>query len=106
MVEALHAEHNVVPMRYGCLFENDAEVIELLRVRASHYVEILRRLDGCVEMGMRVPEIPDAARDRFGPSPGHDGWPRASPSAFQEQPGSGNGSPGAAYLKQRARRLR
>jgi hypothetical protein len=102
VVEALHVAHNIVPMRYGCLFENDAEVIDLLRVRAGHYIEILRRVDGCVEMGLRVSDIPDAAKTDSGRAPGAPADLSTPPSAFQQQPGSKNGSLGAAYLKQRA----
>src|SRR3972149_1891686 len=54
VVEALHADRAVLPMRYGCLFEEERQVVELLRVHGEEYAGLLRGLDGCVEMGVRV----------------------------------------------------
>jgi len=54
VVEALHAGRTVLPMRYGCLFTEEPRVVELLRLHREEYAAILRELDGCVEMGVRV----------------------------------------------------
>ncbi len=54
VVEALHADQAVVPMRYGCLFGGEGQVLDLLRLHGEEYAGILRELDGCVEMGVRV----------------------------------------------------
>ena len=54
VVEALHADRAVLPMRYGCLFEEERQVVELLRLHGQEYAGLLRGLDGCVEMGVRV----------------------------------------------------
>lgn len=54
VVEALHAERTVLPMRYGCRFDDDGEVADLLRTRGGEYAAKLRALDGCVEMGVRI----------------------------------------------------
>ena len=54
VIEALHVDRTVLPMRYGCLFREEAEVVELLRARGDHYAAVLRELEGCVEMGVRV----------------------------------------------------
>lgn len=54
VVEALHADRVVLPMRYGCLFEEEPQVVELLRVHGEAYAAVLRELDGCVEMGIRL----------------------------------------------------
>lgn len=54
VVEALHSARTVLPMRYGNVCRDDAEVVDLLRARAGEYGAILRRLDGCAEMGVRV----------------------------------------------------
>lgn len=54
VVEALHADRAVLPMRYGCLFEEEPQVVELLRLHGEEYAALLRGLDGCVEMGVRV----------------------------------------------------
>lgn len=54
VVEALHADRVVLPMRYGCLFGEESQVVELLRVHGEEYAAALRGLDGCVEMGVRI----------------------------------------------------
>jgi hypothetical protein len=54
VVEALHADRAVLPMRYGCLFGEERQVVELLRLHGGEYAALLRGLDGCVEMGVRV----------------------------------------------------
>jgi hypothetical protein len=54
VVEALHADRAVLPMRYGCLFGEESQVVELLRVHGEEYAAALRGLDGCVEMGVRI----------------------------------------------------
>jgi len=54
VVEALHADRAVLPMRYGCLLGEEPQVVELLRVHGEEYAAILRGLDGCVEMGVRI----------------------------------------------------
>jgi len=54
VVEALHADRVVLPVRYGCLFEEESQVVELLRVHGEEYAAALRGLDGCVEMGVRI----------------------------------------------------
>jgi hypothetical protein len=54
VVDALHADRVVLPMRYGCLFGEESQVVELLRVHGEEYAAALRGLDGCVEMGVRI----------------------------------------------------
>jgi len=62
VVEALHADRAVLPMRYGCLFEEEPQVVELLRLHGEEYAALLRGLDGCVEMGVRL--LVERAEDR------------------------------------------
>jgi hypothetical protein len=57
VVESLHrspAVRGVIPMRYGCMFETKAQIIRLLEKRHSLYTAILKEVEGCVEMGIRV----------------------------------------------------
>ena len=63
VVEALHADRAILPMRYGCLLRDDSQAIEPLRAHGQEYAAVLRGLDGCVEMGVRVllPTEPSAA---------------------------------------------
>ena len=86
VVEALHAHRAVLPMRYGCVFGDEGQVIELLRAHGEDYAAVLRGLDGCVEMGVRV-LLPSGP-----PSPGFP--PRSEMK----------GASGRAYLADRAAR--
>ena len=54
VVEAFHQTHTVLPMRYGCLPETEAQTLDLVRERRAEFLTILDELDGCVEMGVRV----------------------------------------------------
>ncbi len=66
VVDALHADRAVLPLRYGCVLGQESDVAELLRTQGGTYAERLRGLDGCVEMGIRVPtaERPSAGSGR------------------------------------------
>ena len=55
VVEALHADRTVLPLRYGCVLAGESDVVALLRTESGTYAERLRGVDGCVEMGIRVP---------------------------------------------------
>lgn len=55
VVEALHADRTVLPLRYGCVLGQESDIVELLRTQGGTYAKRLRGLDGCVEMGIRVP---------------------------------------------------
>lgn len=54
VVDALHQQDTVLPLRYGCVMNDARGVAELLESRASDYRTALRELDGCVEMGLRI----------------------------------------------------
>lgn len=53
VVAAFHRRRTVVPMRYGSCAEDDGELRRRIDEKRAEYEEILDRLDGCVEMGMR-----------------------------------------------------
>jgi hypothetical protein len=84
VVETLHADRTVLPMRYGCLFEEDRQVVELLAVHGQQYAAVLRGLDGCVEMGVRVLLATESS---------------SPPPSFSSESG---GASGRAYLTARA----
>jgi hypothetical protein len=80
-------------MRYGCVFEEESQVIHLLDEHGSQYEALLQELEGCVEMGLRVllPSGPGAGltpggREDTGPPP---------------PPGGARRRPGLAYLTAR-----
>ncbi len=54
VIECLHGELTVIPMRYGCLFHEAPKIAHLLETGRSRYTELLEELEGCVEMGIRV----------------------------------------------------
>jgi len=41
-------------MRYGCLFEERSQVIQILKKCRVKYISLLKELEGCVEMGIRI----------------------------------------------------
>lgn len=54
VVEAIHARHAVIPVRYGCLMHSESEIIRLLEDHRQEYGALLGRLGGMNEMGIRV----------------------------------------------------
>lgn len=54
VIEKLHENSTVIPMRYGCLFHETSQIVRLLEVSRRRYMDVLREIDGCVEMGVRV----------------------------------------------------
>jgi hypothetical protein len=54
VVKAFLRDRTVIPMRYGCLFEEKSQVFRLLQERRLQYMELLTELEGCVEMGIRA----------------------------------------------------
>lgn len=80
VVSSCHRRGTVVPMRYGCVVEQESQVMEMLSTQASHYEALLQELEGCVEMGLRVllpsgpwagvtPGGPEGSREIDGPYP-------------------------------------
>lgn len=57
VVEALMAQHTVIPARYSTLFEHEEALREHLRERSHVLREELARLKGCVELGLRVVRV-------------------------------------------------
>ena len=54
VIDAFHRERTVIPMRYGCLLEEKKQAAQLLEKNRIQYEALLKKLDGCVEMGIRV----------------------------------------------------
>ena len=80
VVLSYHRRGAVVPMRYGCVVEQESQAIQLLEEHGPHYEALLQELDGCVEMGLRVllpsgpwaaviPGGPEGSREVAGPCP-------------------------------------
>jgi len=54
IIERFNHDRTIIPMRYGCLFPNREEVGLHLGQRAHYYLSLLSKLEGSVEMGVRV----------------------------------------------------
>ncbi len=54
VVESLHDQFGVVPLRYGTLVGEEVEINRLLEKHGDRYKTLLTKLDGCVEIGMRA----------------------------------------------------
>ena len=90
VVCALHCQGPIIPLRYGAVVSQESRLLTLLDEQILQYEALLRELEGCVEMGLRVllPQTPL--------SPGPAG-------SREELPGSPAppGSPGLTYLTAR-----
>lgn len=53
-VEAFSRCETIVPMRYGCRLATINEIRSWVAGRAPEWRELLERLEGCVEMGVRI----------------------------------------------------
>ena len=74
VVEAIHARRAVVPLRYGCVMENESAVVRHLEEHRQQYWALLARLPGMTEMGIRVlwparagavPDVPSSPGARY-----------------------------------------
>lgn len=54
VIESFYRRAAVIPLRYGSVFEQKSQIAGLLEERSRHYAELLRELEGRVEMGVRV----------------------------------------------------
>ena len=55
VIERIHRHTTVIPIRYGSLLADEAAVIGHLSEKAAHYRQLLAELDGCEEIGVRLP---------------------------------------------------
>ncbi len=53
VIEAFHKKDTIIPMRYGCLFDNSEQIHLHLTENKKRYTTLLEELEGCVEMGIR-----------------------------------------------------
>lgn len=54
VVEALMADHSVLPVRFGAMFRDEAEARSALETRYDEFTAGLERVRGHVELGLRV----------------------------------------------------
>jgi hypothetical protein len=83
IIALLHRDFTVIPMRYGCVLEEESQIIRLLESRREAYTALLSELEGYVEFGIRALPCDDSlsheveassphpiARERHSSSPG------------------------------------
>jgi hypothetical protein len=63
VVAALHKVAAVAPFRYGNLLDSSEQVLNLLRVHRTEFLQSLEEVEGCDEMGLRI-----LLEDRAGPA--------------------------------------
>lgn len=84
VVEAIHAALPTIPMRYGCVFRDERDLLASLAARRQKYVGLLSDVGGCVEMSLRL-LVGEAARDEpSAPGPDVKGDIRPSGTAYLE----------------------
>lgn len=54
VIEIFYRNWTVIPVRYGSLFRDKPQIIQLLGERQALYKTLLKELEGCVEMGIRT----------------------------------------------------
>lgn len=87
VVESFHRACTVIPMRYGCLLEEELRVIQLLEKRFNQFELLLKELRGCEEIGIRIltlkPGIHNSKSEIQNPQPvTHDSQPATPGRAF------------------------
>lgn len=97
VVERFHRDRTVLPFRFGCVMDGEIRVREALRVRRGEYQAFLGRLNGCVEMGVRL-LMPWTYRATSGDGPG--------PDSAADGAAPAGASPGIRYLHARRARFR
>lgn len=68
----LYRERALIPIRFGCQFHDHAAVEALLKERHAAYLTLLRELDDCVEMSVRVPAPQSPLPTASGSTTGRD----------------------------------
>ena len=91
VIEFFHHERTVIPMRYGCVIEGDSRVIHFLEINLKQYDVLLRELEGCVEIGIRL--MIDDCRLSIEGLKNHEMKPDTQNSKLE--------TPGKAYLETR-----
>lgn len=54
VVEAIHQYYSIIPMRFGCIFEDIDNIIQLLKEDHEFYSRLLGEIKNSVEIGIRV----------------------------------------------------
>jgi hypothetical protein len=95
VLAACGADHPVVPLRLATVYHDEERVRGVLAERAAAFDAALRRVEGCVEWGLKafLDQAPRTAAASADPAPDADPAPEAAPAR-----------PGTAYLLRRQAR--
>lgn len=98
VVLSCHRQDTIIPLRYGCVVEQESQVLQLLDEHGPDYETLLQELEGCVEMGLRVllPSGPCGAVTLRGPAGSRE---VTAPPPWTPTPAPAR--PGFAYLMAR-----
>ena len=54
VISALHRQHPLIPMRFGCLMDDPSTIVGLLRERRDEYLRTLSEITDCEEIGIHI----------------------------------------------------
>lgn len=100
VVEALMAQRSTLPVRFGTVLSDAKAVIATLVERYSVFRADLERLDGQIEMGLRIVWDTETVRQKLTVP-----QPAAVPEALARTAVSDDARPGTRYLLERAREV-
>jgi hypothetical protein len=63
--ETVMKEHTVIPMSFGTIFRTEDDVVELLRSTGKAFQDVLQKLRGKIELGLKVLWDRDAVVERL-----------------------------------------
>ncbi|MGB6064515.1 MAG: GvpL/GvpF family gas vesicle protein [Desulfomonilaceae bacterium] len=74
VIESFHNQFGVIPLRFGTVVREQAEIKHYLETQSERYKILLTKLAGCVEIGIRAifddtSLAPEPANEAFAPSP-------------------------------------
>ncbi len=69
VVEACQELTTIIPMRFGCVLSEKKQLFSHLNHNRIMYEEILKKLHGCVEMGIRIMDTGTPPRETTPPDP-------------------------------------
>ncbi len=96
VVARLHFLYTVIPMRYGCVLDEEYRVVRLIEERRDRFSALLEELAGCVEMGVRVlPDLSEAQACEAQDGAGCQSLPGAGGRALPRRDAGLAGGPGA-----------
>jgi hypothetical protein len=102
VVESLFRRRTVIPMRYGCVARDRAELAAVLDRHRQQCEALLQRFEGLAEMGIQVPAEPFPAGPFPAPAERPEAWAEASAeiglASVRQARFDGSNRSGASYL--------